>query len=233
MKRKLSPKALYGVVSGTLLVYALFGWFVLVAPKRSEAAALKEEVAGAEQALSAARLAATVKPGVQPIAVADIYRLSTAMPSSTDMAGILLELSRLAGETGIEFNTITPGPAVAVGAYQSIPITLDFNGNFYELSDFLFRLRTLVGVRHGELHSLGRLFIVRSLSFAAGADGSDLTASLNVDAFVHGTGTPATTAPPEAPPAAAETTGTDTTAEVPVPPVEGETSESAAAEVAP
>lgn len=232
MKRKLSPKALYSVVAGALLVYALFGWFVLVAPKRSEAATLKEAVAGAEQALSAARLAATVKPDVQPIAVADIYRLSTAMPSSADMAGILLELSRIAGETGIEFNSITPGTAVVAGTYQSVPIALDFNGNFYELSDFLFRLRTLVGVRRGELHSLGRLFIVRSLSFSAGAEGSDLTASLSVDAFVHGTGVPATAPPATAPPPA-ETTGTNTTAEVPVPPIEGQASESAGAEVAP
>lgn len=233
MKRKLSPKALYGVVAAVLLVYALFGWLVLVSPKRSEAATLKEQVAGAEQALAAARLAATVKPDVQPIAVADIYRLSTAMPSSADMAGILLELSRIAGETGIQFNSISPAPAASAGAYQSIPITLDFNGNFYELSDFLFRLRTLVGVRRGELHSLGRLFVVRSLSFTAGGAGSgDLTAALSVDAFVHGAGAPATTASGTAPPPA-ETTGTDTTAEVPVPPIDGASPESAAAEVTP
>lgn len=228
MKRKLSPRALYGLVGGGLLVYALFGWFVLVGPKRASAASLKEQVAAAEQTLATARLAAAVKPDAQPIEVADIFRLSTAMPSVPDMPGILLELSRVAGETGIQFNSITPQQSVAATAYQSVPIALAFSGNFYELSDFLFRLRTLVGIRGGELHSAGRLFVVRSLSFsAAGSETQDITATLAVDAFVYGTATPAVTAPGET-----STPGAAPAAEAPVPPVDGESSE-AAAEAAP
>lgn len=229
MKRKLSPRALYGVVGGALLVYALFGWVVLVGPKRAAAASLKEEVAVAEQSLSALRRAAVAQPDAQPIRVADIYRLSTAMPSSPDMPGILLELSRIAGESGIQFNSITPQPSVATGSYQSVPIAVDFYGNFYELSDFLFRLRTLVGIRGGELHSSGRLFLVRSLSFSANAeDFPDISASLTVDAFVYGTAAPATTLPASAPPAGGTTTG-----EEPVPPVEGAAAEAAPAEATP
>lgn len=232
MKRKLSPRAFYGVVAGGLLVYALVGWFMLVGPKRAEAATLKEEVAAAEQALSAARLAATAKPDAQPIAVADIFRLAKAMPSSPDMPGIVLELSRIAGETGIQFNSISPQVSVSTGSYQSVPIALVFDGNFYELSDFLFRLRTLVGVRHGELHSSGRLFAVKTLAFAESAAGfPDITASLTVDAFVYGTA-PSASSLPVIPPAGGTTTGTTTTPEAPVPPVDG-TSEAAAAGTAP
>ena len=69
------------------------------------------------------------------------------MPSAPDMPGILLELDRIAEETGIEFQSVTPLASAVVGDYQTVPITLAFDGNFYELSDFLFRLRTLVGVR--------------------------------------------------------------------------------------
>lgn len=230
MKRKPSPRALYGAVVGGLLVFAVFGWFVLVAPKRSEAAKLKEEVAVAEQTLSAARLAATAKPDALPIAVADIFRLAKAMPSSPDMPGILLELSRIAAETGIQFNSISPQASVAAASYQSIPITLIFDGNFYELSDFLFRLRTLVGIRQGELHSSGRLFAVKSLSFAESAEGfPNLNASLTVDAFVYGTAQPATSLPPVTPPGAVPAGSTTTTpAEAPVPPA-AESSEASAA----
>ena len=234
MKRKLSPRALYGIVGGALLVYALFGWFVLVGPKRAAAAGLKEQVASAEQTLSAARRAATAQPDAQPIAVADIFRLATAMPSSPDMPGILLELSRIAGETGIEFNSISPQASKRVGSYQSIPIALAFSGNFYELSDFLFRLRTLVGIRHGELHSSGRLFLVRAVSFAASeTEFPNLTASLTVDAFVYGAYADATTAPPAAPPAEGTTTGTTPAGEAPVPPVDGGSAEAAPAEATP
>jgi hypothetical protein len=230
VKRKTSAGALYGAVAAGLLVYALFGWFVLVGPKRGTAADLKQEVATAEQALSAARLAAVAKPDVQPLAVADIFRLAKAMPTEPDMPGIVLELSRIAGETGIQFNSISPQASVAGLVSQSIPIALVFDGNFYELSDFLFRLRTLVSVRRGELHSSGRLFAVKSLAFAESVKGfPDITASLTVDAYVYGTAQPATSLPAATPSAEGTTTGgtTTTTPETTAPPAEG-TSEASA-----
>ena len=232
MKAKSSARVLYGAVAGGLLVYALFGWFVLVAPKRSEAGKLKEEVAAAEQALTAARLAAVEKPDAQPLAVADIFRLAKAMPTAPDMPGILLELSRIAGETGITFSSISPQGSVAASSYQSIPIDLVFDGNFYELSDFLFRLRTLVGVRHGELHSTGRRVAVKSLAFAESVKGfPDITASLTVNAYVYGTAEPATSLPVPAP-TDGTTTSTTPTSETPAPPAEG-TSEASAAGTTP
>lgn len=220
MKRKLSPRALYATVAGCLLVYLLFGWFVLVSPKRAEAGELKLEVAAAEQAVATARAAAAVKPDApQPIAVADIFRLGKAMPSHPDMPGILLELSRIATETGIRFNSIVPQPPTVVGEYQSIPIALSFDGNFYELSDFLFRVRTLVGVRRGELNARGRLFAVKTLAFAEGTDNfPEIAASLTVEAFVYGTATPAPPAPPAAAAPGTETApATQTETPVPTP----------------
>ena len=69
-----------------------------------------------------------------------------------------------------------------------MPITLAFDGNFYELSDFLFRLRTLVGVRAGELRAAGRLFAVESISFAESSKGfPELGATLSIVAYVYGT----------------------------------------------
>lgn len=211
MKRKLSPKALHGIVGGGLLVYFLFGWFVIVGPKRSAAESLRTESEQVESAINTARANLARKDDAQPIAVADIFRLATAMPSVTDMPGILLELSRIAQESGIEFNAITPQASEVVGPYQTVPIVLQFDGNFYELSDFLFRLRTLVGVRHNQLEATGRLFAIDTIDFAEAAVGfPEITAKLTVNAFVFGSSAPANPLPvppaPEVavPPAAAE-----------------------------
>lgn len=219
MKRKLSPRALYGLIGLGLLVYALLGWFVLVSPKRAEAGRLDREVASAQASLAAARAALAAKDGEAPIAVADIFRLTKAMPSVPDMAGILLELSRVADETGIEFKSITPAPPQAGTGYQRVPISLVFDGNFYELSDLLFRLRTLVSVRSGELHASGRLFSIETLDFAESADGfPEITATLTVTAYVYGTdavpspGSAPATTPPAAGATAPATTAPATTA---------------------
>ncbi len=206
MKRKLPAQTLYVVVGGALLVYLLVGWFMLASPKRAEAAKLADEVAAAEVAVAAARSAATRRADAQPIAVADIFRVAKAMPSEPDMPGILLELARLAEESGIEFQSITPGAAAAAGTYTRIPITLAFDGNFYELSDFLFRLRTLVGVRSSELYATGRLFSVSTLAFEESPQGyPDLQANLALDAFVYGAAPATAGAPAVAPPEPAAT----------------------------
>ena len=195
MKRKLSPRALYGVLIAALLVYGVGVWFLLVAPKRSEASALKQEVEQARVTVDTARAAlaaASNTDDAQPIAVADIFRLATAMPPVPDMAGILLELSRVAEDTGIQFESITPGESVVVGTFQKVPIDLAFDGNFYELSDFLFRLRTLVGVRGGALQASGRLFAVETIAFDESPNGfPDIAAVLTVAAYVYGTEVPA------------------------------------------
>jgi hypothetical protein len=216
VKRKLDTRSLGVLVGVVLLVFAAGGYFLLVAPKKSEASRLDAEIATATADLLAARAAAEATDDTQPIAVADIFRLAKAMPSKPDMPGILLELARIADETGIRFTSIAPQTSTAVGAYQVVPIAVVFEGSFYALSDLLFRLRTLVSVRHGELHATGRLFAVESVGFAEAESGfPNLTASLTLNAYVYGTSAPANEVPPPA-----ETPPPAEGAEVP--PVDGE-----------
>ncbi len=206
MKRKLSPRTLHVLVGVGLLVYALFGWFMLVGPKRSDATVLKEQALTIESELATARAANARAGDAQPIAVADIFRLATAMPSAPDMPGILLELSRIAQETGIEFNSITPEASAVTGDFQTVPIGVAFDGNFYELSDFLFRLRTLVGVRRSELQATGRLFSIETIDFSESPNGfPDIAAALTINAYVYGT---AETANPASPVPGAPAEGT-------------------------
>jgi Tfp pilus assembly protein PilO len=227
VKRSLSPRTLGAIVAVLLLAYAAGGYFLLVAPKKSEASKLDQEVAAATTELAAARAAAAVVPDdTQPIQVADVFRLATAMPSTPDMPGILLELSRIAEETGIRFTSITPQQAEPVGAYYRVPIDVALDGTFYALSDFLFRMRTLVSVRRGELHATGRLFAINSIDFSESNEGfPKLAANLALHAYVYGTDTGAAAVPPPAETPATTTEG----AEVPAP----EGSEAAGTEATP
>ena len=50
-------------------------------------------------------------------------------------------------------------------------MTLTFEGNYYDLTDFLFRLRNLVSVRDGVLEANGRLYTLDALDLAEGGDG--------------------------------------------------------------
>ena len=195
------PAAIALVVVG-LLVAAALGYFVLISPKRSEAAELTTRIELTETEIQTRRIAQRTTPTAEPIRAADLFRVTKAMPSKSDMPGVLLELNRIARETGIRFESITPQDGTDAGGYLRQPIDLVFEGNFYELSDFLYRVRTLVAVQNGELRASGRLFTVRTLSFVEGErEFPQIKATLGVDAYVYGTGatTPATPAPAPAP----------------------------------
>lgn len=204
MKRNLSTRTLGVLVGLLVLAYAAGGYFLLVGPKKSEASRLDQEIATATQELAVAKATVVVQDDRQPIAVADIFRLATAMPATPDMPGILLELSRIAEETGIRLVSITPQQAMPVGTYYVVPVDVALDGSFYSLSDFLFRLRTLVTVRRGELHATGRLFSIGSVDFSESNAGfPTLSANLKLEAYVYGTDVDQAAVPPaaETPPA--------------------------------
>ena len=69
------------------------------------------------------------------------------------------------------FDSIQPQPLSPGAGYDLQPIDLAFVGNYYSLTDFLFRLRKLVSVHRGTLDATGRLFSVGRIDFAPGEDG--------------------------------------------------------------
>lgn len=212
MRAKPSGAVIAAIVGG-LLVYALMGYFVLISPQRKKASDLKKQTAAIQLQISQYRLLAAQAKATPPIRVAELFRLTKAMPDAVDMAGVILELSRVARQSGIEFDSITPQGAAAGTGFSSVPITLEFDGNYYELSDFLFRLRNLVRVRTGRLDAQGRLFLVDSIDFSESTHAFPrIKASLIVHAFVYGDATSQTPAPAATPAATpGSTTSTTTT----------------------
>jgi Tfp pilus assembly protein PilO len=218
MQSKPSVPVIAGIVVG-LLVYALAGYFLLISPQRSKAADLKKETAATEQQIEQYRMQSAQAKATPPIRVAELFRLTKAMPDTVDMPGVLLELSRVARDSGIEFDSISPQSPAAASGYSSIPITLEFDGNYYELADFLFRLRTMVRVHDGRLDAQGRLFVVDTISYSESVHSFPrIKASVEMHAFTYGDAT--TTTAPAAAPAGTPATpaSTDTTATTPASP---------------
>jgi type IV pilus assembly protein PilO len=213
-RKPLPPAALIGVIVGAILVVALAGWFLLVRPQGAKVTDLKRQATDVEQRIQAYHQQVAAARSAPKIEVADVYRLAKAMPSKTDMPDLMLELSQLARDTGIRFDSISPQAATAVGSYQVLPITVTFNGNFYNLSDFLYRLRSLVSVHAGRLDATGRLFAVDTLTFnESPLRFPQIQATLVIDAFVYGAGAPVPTAIPTPTETTTSTTATTTTTE--------------------
>jgi Tfp pilus assembly protein PilO len=170
-----------------LLIVAAVGYFVLVGPKRSEASRLADEIAELETKVQTAKLAAQPKEAATQLKVAGLFELTKAMPDKDDMPGIMLELNSVAEAAGIEFRSISPQPLVAYSGYRALPIGLTFRGNYFDLTDFLFRLRNLVAVRDGKLSASGRFFTLDSLDLHLQGDGGFplIEAQLTISAYVY------------------------------------------------
>jgi type IV pilus assembly protein PilO len=210
--KSLSQNALIGIIVAGVLVFGLAVWFLLVHPQGGKLSNLKREATDVQEKIDAYHQQVAAARSTPKIEVADVYRLAKAMPNKTDMPDLLLELSQLARDTGIRFDSISPQTVAAVGSYSVLPISVTFNGNFYNLADFLYRLRSLVSVHGGRLDATGRLFAVDTLSF----NESDLKfpqiqATLVIDAFVYAAAPAPAVAPPAATPPASTTTTTAAT----------------------
>lgn len=180
--------AVAAIVAGDLLLL-LFGWFLLVGPQRSTAASIKRAAAATEaQAAQAnAELSASTTPVVQPkqpeIKTAYLYKLSKAMPMTTDMPNLLLELNQVVRESGVQLASISPTPPDATGTSD---ITLSVSGDFYSLTDLLYRLRSLVSVHDGALDVSGRLFSVKSVGLTPTGSSTELNANISLSAYTFG-----------------------------------------------
>ena len=207
-QRKPMPKAaVFALIVVGALVVAFGGYTVLVKPQKKKAKDLQTQIAAKQATLDQYRAeAASAKTNVAPkIRVADVYRLARAMPSTEDMPDILIELDDVAKSAGIQLESISPGGATPGNGFQIVPITVQFNGDYYSITDLLYRLRTLVAVRHGQLEASGRLFSVKNVTLAPSGPG--LSANVSLETYIYAPA-PAPAAPTTPVPGA---TSTDTT----------------------
>jgi Tfp pilus assembly protein PilO len=214
LKRPLPKGAVIGGIVGAGLLVLLVGWFVLVRPQSQKAASLVKQTAAVQQEITtnlaqiAAQKTAAAVPAAPQIRVADVYKLAKAMPSDVDMPDILLELDQVTKDAGVKLQTISPSPPDPTG---KIALALNVEGDFFTVTDLLYRLRNFVSVRDGALEASGRLFDVDNLSITP-SGGSKVLASIALHTYQY---VPAAPVAPAAPfvPASTDTssTSTDTT----------------------
>ena len=168
MNKKKRRIPLTAVLAVILLVAAVAGYMLVIRPQKADVERLDSEIATKQTQIDAAVQAAEAEQEAEPttsIRVADLVELAKAMPDQTDMAGAILELNAAAESAGVAFNSIQPGQPVAGAGYTQLPLTLGFQGSYYELTELLYRLRHLVTVREGVLDANGRLLTLDTVDW--------------------------------------------------------------------
>jgi hypothetical protein len=167
-----------------LLILGLAGWFVLVSPENSKAAALDSQIGDANVHLATTQSFLQSPQSKQ--SVTDLRRLRRAIPDDMEMSEILRQLSWASRASGVRLESITPGQPVPSTGAQAVPITLSVKGRYFRLAKFMHLLRLEAGVKDGKAHASGRLYGIDNIALSTGDQGGLITATLALNAFVSG-----------------------------------------------
>ncbi|HUR51637.1 MAG TPA: type 4a pilus biogenesis protein PilO [Mycobacteriales bacterium] len=103
---------------GVLAVMAA-GWFLLISPKRTEAALVRDEVTsqeGINQGLQTQLAMLKQQAKTLPAQQAKLARVATKIPDNPAQPALIRALSDAADEAGVELISMAPGQPVAVAA---------------------------------------------------------------------------------------------------------------------
>jgi len=209
-----SPRAVYAVVAAAILLYAVAAWFLLVSPKRAEAARLKDDVLAAEQQVADARSSAGGSKAPTTRA-SDLFRLAEAMPSSREQTSLLLQLDAVAQQAGVTAGTVTiQDPTTLAGGTVAVPVTVTVTGSYRRISRYLTLTRRLVGLRGDRPNVVGRLLTVQSVDLTASKEDGfpRLDAAILFNAHAYDGPVAPVTPPPGVDTTDTTTTGAETTA---------------------
>ncbi len=194
-----------------VLVAAIFaaGWFLLVSPKRSEAADLQAKTASQDSANLALQQKLKELQAQQadlPAQRARLAQVRANIPGNPALPSMIRDLTAAARKVGVSIDTMSPSSPVAVAAaaepgvaaapttvgsatapalYQ-VPLSLQVTGSYFEVEQFIH-----------ELEGLKRSLLVTGFSITpkpSPETPDDLTLALNGRVFVSQDAAPAATA---------------------------------------
>ena len=201
LKQKKAVIAL-GAVGGVALLAA--AWFLVVTPQKSKAVDLDRQVAAAQSELAQRKVDLAVPSAKLTVKAGDTYRLAKALPDATNMAGMILDLNRLAARHDLAFTSIAPGAPLAATGFTAQPVGVEVQGRFTSVSAFLGELRRLVRVRQGRLDARGRIYSTTNINLTeAETKFPNVKAAVTIESYTFlaptAAGTPSTTPPSSTP----------------------------------
>lgn len=193
-----SRRDAYLLVAVAIVAVIAGYWLLLLSPARSAQSAAAERRDTAQTALIAAKTDLSRQRAAQQDASAGEVQLRSAakaVPADAQQAGLVLVVSDLAEQAGVNFTALTPGVPTVVGSGAiGTPSDLTFTGRYADLDDLLFRLQRLVTSRSRGIEITGRLVTLQKVIYepsvaaasgqvASGSASGDLKATVTLTTY--------------------------------------------------
>jgi Tfp pilus assembly protein PilO len=152
-----------------LVVVVAMAWFFLISPLRAEITETDNAITAEQTKLAAAqaKLAqAEITRAEGKKNQARLIELAKMVPASSQVPSLLVQIQDLADQSGIDFISVNPGDPQEADGFQIVPLTLEFSGSYFDLSDFAYRAEQLVAAP-------GRLLTVKNVQLQLGGEASE------------------------------------------------------------
>ncbi|HEY5529800.1 MAG TPA: type 4a pilus biogenesis protein PilO [Thermoleophilia bacterium] len=155
----MNRRIVYILFAVIVVVVIGLGWFALISPTRQDVATTNSSITAERDKLATTQAQLrqaeeTSKEGRQN--QARLLELTKMVPNGDEIPSLLLQIQDLANESGISFMSITPSDLIQVNDYQILPLQVQFEGRFFDLSDFVYRAEQMVA-------GPGRLLAIKTL----------------------------------------------------------------------
>jgi Tfp pilus assembly protein PilO len=172
------------------LIAALIAvWFLVLSPKQDQVKTLDAKVVTLQGSVQSQQGAIAGGIRARKHFGRDYHRLvvaGKAVPVEDETASLLVQINRAAGAAHVGFQGISRGtgsgtaassssgetstPTVDASGLETIPYTLTFTGDFFQIADFLSRIDGLVKPKGQRIASDGQLTTVDNITLAEDQD---------------------------------------------------------------
>jgi type IV pilus assembly protein PilO len=121
---------------------------LLVVPKFSELAALDGDLQAARDEVAQTQaLVAQLEQAKTDAALtqSELLQLANQMPENPELPSLLIELQDVSNAAGLRFNRVSPGDPTTggTGQFTEVPVTVQVQGKWADVLDYLRRLNRL------------------------------------------------------------------------------------------
>lgn len=181
----MSRRTIYILAGLGLVVVVVAAWFLLLAPIRNEITQVEASIATEQTVLAQNQAKLAQMEQTRLLAEANqarLMELAKMVPQDIEMPSLLLQVQDMATESGIDFLHISNSEAEEYGSYFIVPLSLELEGTYFDLNDFIYRAEQMVA-------GPGRLMAVKDLAYnlvddASAASSPELAADMTLRAFV-------------------------------------------------
>ena len=177
-------------------------WFLIISPMKDDAANKESQYQTEKQTYDqnfarAQRLDEERTAAKQ--AAGDLLKLNKLIPVDSQVPSMIVELQASANDAGIKFMKIAPDtPVAGTSGATIVPINMDFQGQYIDVNDFLYRVENYARMEGNDVTVSGRLINVMSVNLAKPSIGDFPEVLAKLKAYAYMTSPPPVSKTPRA-----------------------------------